>query len=73
MVDGLGDAGALGLGDAVVAGEDGFAGGRGNDEGAEVFALGFDREDEGVVPADGGEGVDALVGLGGGVGFELRC
>ena len=44
MVDGLGDAGALGFGDAVVDGEAGFV-----DLGAEGGAFGFDAGDGGGV------------------------
>ena len=64
MVDGLGDAGALGLGDAVVDGEAGFV-----DLGAEGGALGFDSGDRvGVVGGDVGcsdaRGGDLLGGVG---------
>ncbi len=62
VVEGFGERGALGLGDAVVAGEQGFAGVGLGDEGAEGLALGFDGGDAGVV-ADGEVGG---VGAGGG-------
>ena len=65
MIDGFGDAGPLGFGDAVVDGE-----GRIVNEGAGGEALGFDGVDGGGVVGEGLGGVGAGGGEGGSGGFE---
>ena len=65
MVDGFGEAGALGFGDAVVDGEAGFL-----NEGAGGGSLGLDGNDGGGVVGEGLGGVGAGGGEGGGGGLE---
>ena len=65
MVDGFGEAGALGFGDAVVDGEAGFV-----DEGAGGSAFGFDGGDGGGVAGGDVGCADAGGGEGGGGDFE---
>ena len=66
VVEGFGEGGALGLGDAVVGGEEGLAGVGLGDEGAEGLAFGFDGSDGGGVLGEKGGGAGALGGEGGG-------